>query len=175
MELFRRDSRTGYQIGLLSDPEIHLIVVIGGVNDVLEHRGPVRYATEMIRLADDLAALDIETCIVEIARFGHGSRPNIPRMEAVLRFLRKALYEDGSQDPIVQYRNALRERLKRFPNHSTRLIDPDPVIPDYSETSDLYSNAYHLNTKGDSVLAGLIAGSLAEHVTGERPCTSNTD
>ncbi len=170
-ELFRQDPRTGGPLGLLSNPEIRLIVVIGGVNDVLEHRGPERYATEMLRLAAETADWDIRTCIVEIARFGQGTEPKLSRVEHLLRSMRKLLYEDRTQDPVSRYRAALRERLKRNPQPSVHLIDPDPAIPDYTENKDLYSNAYHLNAKGDSVLAGLIAGSLSDFVAREKPCT----
>ena len=161
-ELIGKQPGSNQPSGILSVPEIRTIIVVAGVNDVLEHRGAAYYADNIFSIARLLSGMGITTLILEIPRFGLNVEPRLSRVEFLRRRIRRWLKEKSSDDQIGCYRLKLRNELEKNRLGGVLLINPDTVIPDYRVSSSLYSNPYHLNEEGNRLLAAVVAHTLAE-------------
>lgn len=142
---------------MLADADVDFIVVIAGVNDTAGHIGKDFYVHHMLNIITAINASNKYPIVVEVPEFG------IEEKEAFLSTLKHGLYrylfDGGKIDVISDYRNALKGVLSNT-QLKYSLIPFDGVSSDYSSNTDIYSNAFHLNTKGNELFGAVIGESI---------------
>lgn len=114
---------------LLGDHQLKNIVILAGVNDVVQHVGKASYVAGVQGMVDYWPGLKVEA--VEIPRVIETGVPSGLASQAK-RFVQRHVFDDGKHEVIETYRAALAQT-----NIST--ISYDPFIPSYLGNEGAYA------------------------------------
>ncbi len=135
-------------------------VIIAGVNDTIRHVGKDSFVQHMLYIISAINAYNKYPMILEVPEFG------IEEKEAFLPALKHGLYrylfDNGKVDVISDYRHSLQMTLSET-QYKYRLIPFSEIATDYKNNTDKYSNAYHLNMKGNELLGAVIGESILQY------------
>ena len=160
-DLFADQAKPYSSKALLLDDDLDYPVVIAGVNDTAGHIGRDFYAHHIVGIIKDAQERAVQPVIVEVPEYGIESTPPDGALSWCKRSLFMYLFDGGKANVIDDYRRELLARLAKMPAPVT-VIQFKTIIQDYASGVNYYANPSHLNQKGNSALASLIARELTE-------------
>lgn len=145
---------------ILSDDGVYYVVIVAGVNDTAGHIGRDFYAHHMMNIVYELNNHGKIPVILELPEFDVAALPDIP--STVKAFAYRLLFDGGKTDNIQDYRDAFNAKITDSTAEYIH-IPFSPVVSDYSQSTSLYSNAWHLTEEGYALLGNHIGKNIAKY------------